>query len=128
MALCILYIGGPLKDPIGFGLHQIAHALGQPAVVLGHEISNAHSSWEHKMDGASHEHSLVEAFTSFFEALEQHDQQNEMAPSIAFLDKHFAREGLGVLDWNKLHSDYPDLSDLSLSEGIRLIEIPPPIS
>ena len=36
--LCVLYLAGPLKDPIGFGLHQIAHALEQPALVLGHQV------------------------------------------------------------------------------------------
>lgn len=128
LVLCVLYIAGPLKDPLGFGLHQIAHAIEQPASILGHEISNAHTSWEHEMEGASHDHALLQAVSTFFEALEQHDQQQEVPPSMAFLDKHFPQEIPGDLLYFIQKPHDPDLRDYLLSEGILVIELPPPLS
>lgn len=128
MILCVLYLGGPLKDPMGFGLHQIAHSLEQPIAVLGHEVNGAHTSWEHEIAGEEHEHSLVDAVTTFFEALDKHDQQQEIPPSMSLLDKHIPMDVKFIFNTGRQSPYYPELKRIPLSEGISLIEIPPPIS
>ena len=127
LLMCVLYLGGPLKDPIGYGLHQISHTLEQPASVLGHQVNDNHSSWEHQLADSKHEHVLVDAVNAFFEALDQHDQQQEIPPSMSFLDKHFPSDS--KIDFGSLSDkiEYPDLLRKNLSEGIHLIEIPPPL-
>ena len=126
--LCVLYLGGPLKDPIGYGMHQIVHSLEQPVAVMGHEVSQGHSSWEHQTADAEHKHALVDAITTFFEALDQHDQQHEIPPSMTFLDKHFPLDTKVILEVEPNSPIYPDLKQPDLLKGVSLIEIPPPLS
>ena len=125
--LCVLYLGGPLKDSISFGLYQVVHSLEQPVAVLGHDVNDTHTSWQHQLVDEEHTHVLVEAVTTIFEALNQHDQQQEIPPAISFFDKHFPIDAKLVFDTKNIRTTYPDQRRVALSEGITLIEIPPPL-
>lgn len=100
IALCILYVSGPLHEQVGKVLHTLVHTVEMPDSVLQHyadiEEKNIHKSTHHARAVSSHEHGIIEIVENILEKLKSGKDVPEQQKTSTKIDKHIKWQTTGL--------------------------------